>query len=94
MAQRPISNSVKLNLLPYCQRRVLERFIGVEPAKKTTHALFMAMIMRLWPELMEFKINKYGDVRDRLTVFKKLSDPNKVRRYLRDRLAKKAVRSK
>lgn len=94
MAQRPISNSVKLNLLPYCQRRVLERFIGVEPAQKTTHRLFMAMILRLWPELMEFKINRYGDVRDRLTVFKKLSDPNKVRRYLRDRLARKTVRSK
>lgn len=94
MAQRPISNSIKLNLLPYCQRRVLERFVGVEPAKKDTHTLFWAMILRLWPELKEFKINRYGDVRDRLTVFKKLSDPNKVRRYLRDRLAKKTVRSK
>jgi len=92
MGQRPISNSVKLNLLPFCQRRVLDGFVGVEPAKKGTSALFMGVIMRLWPELMEFKINKFGDGRDRLTVFRKLSDPNKVRRFLRDRFAKKTAR--
>ncbi|HLZ75557.1 hypothetical protein [Phenylobacterium sp.] len=94
MGQRPISNSVKLNFLPFCQRRVLEMFVGVEPAKKGTEALFMAVILRLWPELMEFKINKYGDARDRLTIFKKLANPNKVRRYLRDRFAKKMERAK
>jgi hypothetical protein len=93
MGQRSISNSIKLNFLPFAQRRVLEAFVGVEPAKKGTGALFQAIIFRLWPELMDFPINKYGDARDRLTVFKKLANPNKVRRYIRDRLAKKAVRT-
>ena len=90
MGQRAISNSFKLGFLPFCQRRVLEAFVGVEPARKGTRALFQGVIYRLWPELMEFQINKYGDRRDYFTVFKKLSDPNKVRRYLRDRLAREA----
>lgn len=90
MGQRPISNSVKLNLLPFCQRRVLDVFVGVNPKEKGTERLFKSMIQRLWPELFEFKINKYGDMRDHLTVFKKISNPNKVRRYLRDRMARKA----
>jgi hypothetical protein len=92
MGKRPMGNSIKLNFQPFCQRRILEAFVGVAPAEKGTKTLFQAVIMRLWPELMEFPINRYGDLRDRLTIFKKLIYPNKVRRYLRDRLAKKAVR--
>jgi hypothetical protein len=89
MGQRPITNSVKLNLLPFAQRRVLDAFIGVAPAEKTTEVLFWAIINRLWPELAEVPINKYGDARDYLEIWKKVSNPNRVRRFLRDRLARK-----
>jgi len=93
MGQRPITNSIKLNFLPFAQRAVLEAFIGVEPTKKGTDNLFWALIGRLWPELADVPINKYGDARDYLIFWKKLSNPNRVRRYLRDRLARKAATS-
>jgi hypothetical protein len=91
MGQRPMTNSVKLNLLPFAQRRVLDAFIGVAPADKGTQALFWAIIGRLWPQLSEVPINKYGDLRDYLTLWQKISNPGRVRRYLRDRLARKSA---
>lgn len=93
MGQRPITNSIKLNFVPFAQRAVLEAFIGIEPAKKGTETLFWALIKRLWPELADLPINRYGDARDYLTVWKKLSNPNRVRRFLRDRLARKTATS-
>lgn len=89
MGQRPITNSVKLNFLPFAQRAVLDAFIGVEPTKKGTGTLFWAMINALWPELSEIRVNKYGDARDYLSFWRKISNPNRVRRFLRDRLARK-----
>ena len=47
------------------------------------------MINALWPELSEIPVNKYGDARDYLSLWKKISNPNRVRRFLRDRLARK-----
>ena len=89
MGQRPISNSIKLNFLPFAQRPVFEAFIGVAPAQKETGALFWEIIKVLWPELSEFPINKYGDLRDYMAIWKKLSNANRVKRFLRDRLARK-----
>jgi len=89
MGQRPLSNSIKLNFLPFSQRAVLETFIGVAPQEKGAGKLFWSIINNLWPELSEFPINKYGDSRDVLMIWKKVSNPNRLRRYLRDRLAKK-----
>lgn len=91
MGQRPITNSIKLNFLPFSQRAVLEAFIGVAPAQKGTGQLFWGMINTLWPELAEVPVNKYGDLRDHLTLWKKISNPNRVRRFLRDRFARKTV---
>lgn len=91
MGQRPITNSIKLNFLPFAQRPVFEAFIGVAPEQKGTEALFWAIIQRLWPELEAVPINKYGDARDYLTIWKKLSNPTRVRRFLRDRLARKSA---
>lgn len=91
MGQRPFTNSLKLNFLPFAQRAVMDAFIGVAPAEKTTERLFWALIDRLWPELAAIPINKYGDVRDYLTLWKKVSNPHRVRRFLRDRLARKVL---
>ena len=90
MGQRPMTNSIKLNLLPIAQRKVLDAFIGVAPAEKGTEALFSAIIDRLWPDLLQVPINKFGDFRDYLVIWEKISNPNRVRRFLRDRLARKS----
>ena len=88
MGQRPISNSIKLNFLPFSQRIVFEAFIGIAPAEKGTARLFEAIIERLWPGLMAMPINKFGDYRDQLSFLKKFTKPHRIRRYLRDRFAK------
>lgn len=90
MGQRPMTSSVKFAFMPFTQRAVLDAFIGVAPVEKGTKALFWAIINHLWPELSVFPINKYGDYRDYLVLWKKLTNPVRVRRYLRDRFAKKA----
>lgn len=90
MGQRPIMTSVKISFMPFTQRIVFDAFIGVAPADKGTKALFWAMIERLWPELKEFPINKYGDLKDQWILLRKLFYPNRLQRLLRDRFAKKA----
>jgi hypothetical protein len=94
MSQRAITNSIKLTFMPFVQRAVFDAFIGVSPAEKDTKTLFWALIGRLWPELSSIPINKYGDVRDYLYKAKKITNPVRVRRFLRDRLAKKAAGAK
>jgi len=91
MSQRPLTNSIKLNFLPFTQRAVFDTFIGVSPAAKGTSRLFPALVDQLWPELGAIPINKYGDIRDYLVLWKKVRTPNRVRRFLRDRLARRAL---
>lgn len=93
MPQRSMTNSVKWAFMPFTQRPVFDAFIGVAPADKGTKALFWAIIKNLWPELAALPINKYGDARDYAVLFDKLTNPVRVRRFLRDRLARKAPRS-
>lgn len=90
MGQHPLQNALKLHFQPFAQRDVLDAFLGVTPSEKGTERLFRVCIERLWPELTEIPVNKYGDYRDYLVVFGKLTNPTRVRRFLRDRLAKKA----
>ena len=92
MGQHPMHNSIRLHLLPFAQRDVFEAFLGVEPSEKGTEELFRACIERLWPELLEVPVNKYGNYRDYLAVLGKLSSPSRVRRFLRDRFARKLAR--
>jgi hypothetical protein len=90
MPQRAMTSSVKWAFMPFTQRAVFDAFIGVAPADKGTKALFWAIIKNLWPELAAMPINKYGDARDYSVLWKKLTNPVRVRRFLRDRLAKKS----
>lgn len=90
MGQHPLQNALKLHFFPFSQRDVLEAFMGVSPSEKGTEHLFSACIDGLWPEISEIAVNKYGDFRDYLVLFGKLTNPARVRRFLRDRLAKKA----
>lgn len=88
MGQNPIQNVVLYNLYPFAQRPVLDAFLRTDPREKTTHALFDACIARAWPELAKVPVNKYGDHRDILSKFRKLMMPHRLRRFLRDRLAR------
>lgn len=89
MPQRAFMSSVKLSMMPFAQRVVFDSCVGVSPLEKNTKTLFWAMIVRLWPDLKEFQINKYGDYKDQLMIFKKIFAPNRIQRLLRDRSAKK-----
>jgi hypothetical protein len=89
MGQHPIQNALKLHFFPFSQRDVLQSFMAVEPSEKGTERLFRSCIERLWPELNEVPVNSYGDYRDYLVVLEKLANPARVRRFLRDRFARK-----
>jgi hypothetical protein len=89
MGQHPIQNAYRLHFFPFAQRDVLESFMAVEPVGKGTDRLFRACIGALWPELLDIPVNQYGDHRDYLIVLGKLANLTRVRRFLRDRLAKK-----
>lgn len=89
MPQRSMTSSVKWAFMPFTQRPVFDAFIGVAPHDKDTKTLFWKIIKNLWPELSEFPINKYGDARDYGVLWSKLTNVVRVRRFLRDRLAKK-----
>jgi hypothetical protein len=91
MGQHPIQNALKLHFFPFSQRDVLQSFMAVEPSEKGTERLFRSCIERLWPELAEVPVNSYGDYRDYLLVLDKLTNPARVRRFLRDRFARKSL---
>lgn len=89
MPQRTMMSNVKFSFMPFTQRAVFDAFIGVEPRQKDTETLFWDLIIRLWPELKEFPINKYGDYKDRLSKLRKIFYPNRLKRLMRDRFARK-----
>lgn len=88
MGQRPIQNSVKYALHPFTQRNILQLFLSLDPIEKQGGALFDECIKLQWPELLNTPINAYGDLRDYLGLLRKISNPYRVRRFLRDRFAR------
>ena len=88
MGQAPAQKAVKFSFSPYAQAVVQSSFMQTPPEEKGTQALFSAIGTRLWPEAMAFPVNRYGDWRDRLGKFAKLTKRESVVRFLRDRLAR------
>lgn len=88
MGQHPATSQIALHLSPMAQRPVLAAFVLTAPEEKTTSRLFEALIRHMWPELMSIPINSYGDYRDQLQLVSKVFSPSRLRRYLRDRLAR------
>lgn len=88
MGQAPAQKAIKLSLMPYCQLSVQKAFLETPPQVKGTTALFNAIGQQLWPEAMKFPVNRYGDWRDYRGKLRKLTDPERLRRYLRDRFAR------
>lgn len=88
MGQAPAQKAVKFSMMPFAQAAVQSAFMETAPEVKGTETLFTAMALHLWPETMTFPVNRYGDWRDRLGKFAKLTNRESVVRYLRDRLAR------
>lgn len=92
MGQKPATSQAAFTISPMAQRQVLSAFIFTPPEEKRTTRLFEALIRACWPEVLELPVNKYGDFRDRLALLRKAANPNRVRRFLRDRLARSGAR--
>ncbi len=87
MAQAPVQKAMRLSLMPFAQRSVQNAFMRVEPLEKGTSALFNALLAALWPETLQFPINKYGDYRDHLGRFAKYTSRDSLIRFIRTRFA-------
>ena len=72
----------------FAQAAVQSAFLETPPEVKGTETLFTAMALHLWPDSMTFPVNRYGDWRDRLGKFAKLTKRESIVRFLRDRLAR------
>lgn len=88
LGQAPAQKAVKWSMMPFAQAAVQAAFMETAPEVKGTQALFTAIATHLWPDTMDFPINRYGDWRDRLGKLAKLTDRERLLRYLRDRLAR------
>ena len=88
MGQAPAQKAVKFSFMPFAQADVQAAFMETPPQIKGTSALFTAIVERLWPEAMAYPVNRYGDWRDRLGKFAKLTSRESITRFLRDRLAR------
>jgi hypothetical protein len=85
MAQHAAQNAAKIEINPIAQRPIRHAFLAVPPEKKGLSALFRRSIEMMWPELMRYPINQFGDWRDPLGKVSKIFSPGRVRRYLRAR---------
>ena len=88
VGQAPAQKAVKFSFMPYAQAAVQSAFMETPPEVKGTQALFAAIGRHLWPEAMAYPVNRYGDWRDRMGKFAKLTRRESVVRFLRDRLAR------
>jgi len=88
MGQRPAQNACKFALHPFAQRPIFEQFLALAPEEKAAGRLFDRCIGAMWLELGTIPINKYGDYRDRVAIAKKILNPSRLRRYLRDVFAR------
>jgi hypothetical protein len=87
MAQHAAQCAAKLEMNPIAQRSIRRAFLSVLPEEKGTEALFRRSIALMWPELLDFPVNRFGNYRDALSKASKLFQPGRLRRHLRARLS-------
>lgn len=87
MAQHAAQCAVQLEMNPFAQRSIRQAFLSVPPERKGTEALFLRAIAMMWPEVMEYPVNRFGDYRDVLAKVPKVFNPRSVWVYLRSRLS-------
>jgi hypothetical protein len=87
-AQHAAQCALQLEMNPIAQRGILEAFLAVPPAQKADKALLVAAVAQMWPELMDYPLNRFGDYRDPLGRVLKVFDRERLRRYLHKRRAR------
>lgn len=65
---------------------VIEAMLTLPPEFRQGDGLVKSFIERFWPELLGLPINRYGDFRDSMVLVKKLMDPTRVYRKVRQKL--------
>lgn len=84
-AQYPAQSAIKFALYPFGQRPVFKGFLEARPRDKMKGTLFQHIGRKLWAEVMDVPINRYGDYRDHLVTLSKLTDRRRVAAHLRKR---------
>ncbi len=64
----------------------IEAMLTLPPEFRQGDGMVLSFIARFWPELLELPINLYGDHRDSIVLLKKLMDPTRVYRKVRQKL--------
>ena len=87
MGQAPVQKAMQLAMMPFAQRSIQGAFMAMDPVEQGTEALFNAIGARMWPEVMAYPVNKYGDYRDWTSKLTKVLHRDKLIRFTRDRFA-------
>lgn len=87
-SQYPIQNAEILQMNPIAQHVIISAFLSVSPNEKKDKRLIKECIRHMWPDLMRYEFNKFGDFRDKIQLMRKLLDREAVARYMRQRLFK------
>jgi len=88
LGQSRAQKAVKFSMMPFAQAAVQSAFMRTPPHVKGTEALFARMAEILWPQTMQFPVNRYGDYRDWLGKFAKLTKRESLVRFVRDRFSR------
>lgn len=73
-------------LNPMICRETYQLMLELPPQTKRDSAFLRDAIRQLWPELLDFPINRYGDYRDILALVSKLASPTRLVRAVRKRM--------
>ena len=87
MAQHTAQCALQLEMNPIAQRGIFGAFLAVPPGQKAEGALLLTAVTQMWPELMEYPINRFGNYRDPLGRMMKVFDRERLLRHLRTRRA-------
>ena len=73
---------------PLVCRTVFETMVGLPPEWRRRGLLTAEVVRQCWPELLDVRINSYGDYRDWLRVVKRVAaNPSQIARKFRRKLA-------
>lgn len=90
MGQNAVQAALKPAYMPFAQWRIQAAFLALPLDVRGGGLLLPRIGEILWPAVMQFPINRFGDYRDHLGPLARigqLGNPQKVIRYLRKRMA-------
>jgi hypothetical protein len=80
------SNEREIIIGPLGSFSMMEAMLALPPKFRQNDGFIREFIARYWPELLARPINRYGDVRDRLALLEKVTNPTKLYRKVRQKL--------